>query len=111
MFLASLALNRNGPPNVDMASCRTFCISHYVANHFAAIAAKRKHVEYREQKPYWRKRLEGRTYDVIKFRNGYSIKAPEMLVEFRGLRRYGKGRDAYYAILLGRVLKMKHWHS
>jgi hypothetical protein len=52
---------------------------------FAAIAAKRKHVEYRDQKPYWRKRLEGRNYDVIKFRNGYSIKAPEMLVEFRGL--------------------------
>ena len=49
---------------------------------FAAIAAKRKRVEYREQKPYWRKRLEGRDYDVIKFRNGYSVKAPEMLVEF-----------------------------
>ena len=65
-----------------------------------AIAAKRKHVEYRDQTLYWRKRLEGRNYDVIKFRNGYSMKAPEMLVEFRGLRRYGKGRDAYYAILL-----------
>ena len=73
---------------------------------FAAIAAKRKHVEYREQKPYWRKRLEGRNYDVVRFRNGYSVKAPEMLVEFRGLRRYEKGREAYYAILLGRVLKI-----
>ena len=49
-------------------------------------------------------RLEGRQYEVIKFRNGYAPKAPEMLVEFRGLRRYGKGRNAYYAILLGRVL-------
>jgi hypothetical protein len=32
-----------------------------------------------------------------------------MLVEFRGLRRYGKGRDAYYAIRLGRILKIRRW--
>ena len=56
---------------------------------FAQIAAKTKRVEYREQKPYWRKRLEGREYDVIQFRNGYATNAPEMLVEFKGLRRYG----------------------
>jgi hypothetical protein len=37
---------------------------------FADIAAKKKRIEYREQKPYWRKRLEGRKYDEIKFRNG-----------------------------------------
>ena len=78
---------------------------------FAAIAAKTKRIEYRDQKPYWRKRLEGRNYDLIKFRNGYSTEAPEMLVEFRGLRRYGKGRDARYAILLGRVLKIRRWHG
>src|ERR1017187_8934977 len=29
--------------------------------------------------------------------HGYTTKAPEMLVEFCGLRRYGKGRNAYYA--------------
>jgi hypothetical protein len=78
---------------------------------FAAIAAKRKHVGYREQQPYERRRLEGRNFDVIKFRNGYSTKAPEMLIEFRGLRRYGKGRGAYYAILLGPVLKITRWHG
>ena len=76
---------------------------------FAAIAAKTKRIEYRSQTPYWRKRLKGRHYDVIKFRNGYATKAPEMLVQFRGLRRYGKGRNAYYAIQLGRVLKIKRW--
>jgi hypothetical protein len=76
---------------------------------FAAIAAGDKRTEYREQKPYWRKRLEGREYDVIKFRNGYAVNAPEMLVEFRGLRRYGKGREARYAIRLGRVLWTKQW--
>jgi hypothetical protein len=79
--------------------------------YFAAIAAKTKRIEYREQKAYWRKRLEGRTYDVIKFRNGYRSNAPETLVEFRGLRRYGKGSNAYYAIRLGRVLEIKNWRT
>jgi hypothetical protein len=34
-----------------------------------------------------------------------------MLVEFRGLRRYGKGPNAYYAIRLGRVLKLTNWRT
>ena len=70
---------------------------------------QKKQIEYREQKPYWRKRLEGRKYDVIIFRNGYAPNAPEMRVAFRGLRRYGKGRKARYAILLGRILEIKRW--
>ncbi len=78
---------------------------------FAAIANRTKRIEYRAQTPYWRRRLEGRDYDAIQFRNGYATKAPEMLVEFRGLRRYGKGRKAYYAIQLGRILKIKRWKS
>lgn len=57
---------------------------------FAAIAARTKRIEYRAQTPFWRKRLEGRHYDVIQFRNGYATNAPEMRVEFRGLRRYAK---------------------
>jgi len=72
---------------------------------FAQIAAGTKHIEYREQKPYWKKRLEGRRYDVIKFRNGYATKAPEMCVEFRGVRK----RNREYEILLGRILKIKRW--
>jgi hypothetical protein len=78
---------------------------------FAAIAAKKKPFEYREQKPYWRKRLEGRKYDVIKFRNGYSPDSPEMMVEFRGVSRGRKGRRTYYAIRLGRILKIKRWKA
>jgi hypothetical protein len=77
--------------------------------YFAAIAAKTKRIEYRDQSPYWKQRLEGRQYDAIQFRNGYATKAPEMLVEYRGFRRYGKGRRAYYAIRLGRILKIKRW--
>jgi hypothetical protein len=43
------------------------------------------------------------------FRNGYATEAPEMLVEFHGLARHGKGHNAYYAIRLGRILKIKRW--
>jgi len=73
--------------------------------YFAQIAANAKDMETRELKPYWKKRLEGRHYDVIKFRNGYAKNAPEMLVEFRGLRK----RRRHYEILLGRILKIKRW--
>lgn len=78
---------------------------------FAQIAAGTKRIEYRNQTPHWRSRLEGRHYDTIQFRNGYATRAPEMLVEFGGVRRYGKGRDAYYAIRLGRILKIKRWRK
>jgi hypothetical protein len=76
---------------------------------FAEIAADGKHIEYRDQTPHWKRLLEGRVYDAILFRNGYRRTAPEMLVESLGLRRYGKGRKAYYAIRLGRILKIKRW--
>ena len=86
---------------------------------FLQIAEGTKRTEYRSQTPYWRRRLEGRHYDVIQFRNGYATKAPEMLVEFLGVRKYGKDRNAYYAIRpplaparqvrLGRILRIKRW--
>lgn len=76
---------------------------------FAKIAAGEKRIEYRQRTAFWRKRLEGRQYDIVHFRNGYAKDAPEMLVEFIGVRRYGRGRDARYAIRLGRVLKIKRW--
>jgi hypothetical protein len=76
---------------------------------FAAIVAREKKIEKRALSPYWRKRLEGRHYKFIKFRNGYARDAPEMLVQFRGVRRHGKGRTGYYAIQLGRILKLRRW--
>jgi ASC-1-like (ASCH) protein len=78
---------------------------------FAAIATGRKRIEYRKQSPYWSTRLEHRKYDAILFRNGYAKDAPEMLVEFGGLRRYGRGRDGYYAIRLGRILRIRRWRN
>lgn len=76
---------------------------------FAQIAAGTKRTEYRRRTPYWRCRLEGHNHDVIRFRNGYATKAPEMQVEFLGVRRIRKWGKPYYAIRLGRILKIKQW--
>jgi hypothetical protein len=72
---------------------------------FAEIVAGTKRIEYRTRKKYWKTRLENRHYDVIQFRNGYGAHVPEMTVEYLGLRCYPK----YYAIRLGRILKLKRW--
>ena len=76
---------------------------------FAAIAAKTKRIEYRERTPYWKRRLENRHYEFIQFRNGYATLAPEMLVEFRGVKKIRKWGEPYYAIALGRILRIKRW--
>ena len=57
------------------------------------------------------KRLEGRHYDVIKFRNGYRKDAPEMIVEFKGigiLYNQTTITAPIYAIDLGKVLESKN---
>jgi hypothetical protein len=51
--------------------------------------------------------LENRKYDAIQFRNGYATNAPEMVVEFLGVRRIRKWGKSCYAIRLGRILKIK----
>ncbi len=73
---------------------------------FDEIISGKKKIEYREIKPYWTKRLfdsngKPKHYDTIHFRNGYNKDAPQMNVEFKGVR---KSKDNY-EILLGGVLK------
>ena len=72
--------------------------------YFDQILKGEKTTEYREVTPYWSKRLEGRYYDVIKFRNGYRKDAPEMVVEYKGMYV----SDSEYAIVLGNILETKN---
>jgi len=78
---------------------------------FALIAAKTKRIEYRDRTNHWKTRLEGRTYDVIQFRNGYATKAPEMQVAFPGLKKVQRRGFPQYAIMLGRILSLKRWKT
>ena len=72
--------------------------------YFDQIARKHKVVEYRDITPYWSKRLEGRHYDVIKFRNGYAKDAPEMIVEYKGMYT----TSSQYAIVLGEIIEVNY---
>ena len=72
--------------------------------YFDQILKKEKIIEYRDITPYWSKRLEGRHYDVIKFRNGFRKDAPEMVVEYKGMYI----SDSEYAIVLGNILETKN---
>lgn len=78
---------------------------------FDDIARGVQRKEFRKYKPYWKKRLEGRTFDVVKFRNGYASDAPEMIVEYRGLQRASSSPTADFVIKLGKVLKITRWRS
>jgi len=87
---------------------------------FDLIASGEKKTEYREQKPYWEKRLldgeEYKRFDEIHFRNGYSKNSPFMRVEFNGLSFTGPQwctpkhgeilAGDVMAIHLGRVLEV-----
>ena len=69
--------------------------------YFDEIANGTKTIEYRDKTDYWKKRIEHKEYDVIKFRNGYAKIAPTMVVEYKGMGI----DDGRYAIQLGKILE------
>ena len=71
--------------------------------YFDAIVNGTKTIEYRDKTDYWKKRIEGREYDIIKFRNGYAKNAPTMLVEYKG---YNIGKE--YELKLGKVTEVNY---
>ena len=71
--------------------------------YFDAIVNGTKVFEYRQKTDYWKKRIEGKEYDIIKFRNGYAKDAPTMLVEYKG---YNIGKE--YELKLGKVTEVNY---
>ena len=74
--------------------------------YFDAIVNGTKTIEYRDKTDYWKKRIEGREYDIIKFRNGYAKDAPTMLVEYNGYDITDR-----YEIKLGNILGVDKWQK
>ena len=74
--------------------------------YFDAIANGTKTIEYRDKTDYWKRRIEGREYDIIKFRNGYATDAPTMLVEYNGYDITDR-----YEIKLGKILGVDKWQK
>ncbi|MFC1947246.1 ASCH domain-containing protein [Chloroflexota bacterium] len=71
--------------------------------YFNEIAAGTKKLEYRTIKPYWTQRLEGKEFDEVVFKNGYSKNAPTMRVEWLGMTK----SDTHYIIKLGKILELR----
>ena len=71
--------------------------------YFDAIADGTKTTEYRDKTDYWKRRIEGRKYDIIKFRNGYAKDAPTMLVEYLGYDVTDR-----YEIKLGKITEVNY---
>ena len=71
--------------------------------YFDAIVNGTKVFEYRQKTDYWKKRIEGREYDIIKFRNGYATDAPTMLVEYLGYDVTDR-----YEIKLGKITEVNY---
>ena len=74
---------------------------------FNEIASGRKRDEFRLVKPYWERRLEGKTFNEIHFKNGYSKDAPFMRVECNWIRR----GQTYYVISLGQILEIRNYET
>jgi hypothetical protein len=78
---------------------------------FDMIASRQKKEEYREIKPYWDKRLCGKNYTHILFRNGYSKNARSMLVECLwcqqglGMTQWGAPEKDVYILRLGEIIE------
>ena len=74
--------------------------------YFDSIVNGTKTIEYRDKTDYWKRRIEGREYDIIKFRNGYAKDAPTMLVEYNGYDITDR-----YEIKLGKILGVDKWQK
>jgi hypothetical protein len=87
---------------------------------FDMIASGEKKEEYRELKGYWMKRLliehgDGfKTFDIVRFKNGYSPNAPMMDVECKGTE-VGNGKYEWgctnksFIIKLGKILSITNY--
>ena len=79
--------------------------------YFDEIANGTKTIEYRDKTDYWKKRIENKEYDVIKFRNGYAKNAPTMLVEYMGyeiMDGITKNDKEVYKLKLGKVTEVNY---
>lgn len=61
-----------------------------IGEYFHDIREDRKPFEYRLQTEYWRKRLEGRTYDLVRIAWGYPKKGDSSREIFRPWRGFEK---------------------
>ncbi len=76
---------------------------------FDEIVSGRKRKEFREWTPYWNKRLLGKTFDEVHFRNGYGKGRPFMRVECVGIKLHMESGKSMFIIDLGNITEIKNY--
>ena len=76
---------------------------------FDAIERGEKTEEFRRKTPFWIKRLAGRHYEEIHFRNGYNKSARFMRVQFLGVSEGEFEAHPAFIIKLGKILERKNF--
>jgi hypothetical protein len=76
-----------------------------------------KKEEYREIKPYWEKRFDGKSFDTVRLQLGMRKNSPTIYVECKGIEKGGIGTKEWgwnepcYKIKLGEVLKIENYNK
>ena len=82
-----------------------------MAKWYEMIESGEKHEEYRENKPYWQKRLLSGKWDAVKFRYGYTQRTMTFQIKEirlgKGKKEWGAGENEVFIIELGERLKEK----
>lgn len=71
---------------------------------FDAILDGSKTIEYRDNSPFWQKRLRGKSFTHVRFRNGYLKNAPEAIVVLKKIVE----RADVFEIHLGKIVETSH---
>jgi hypothetical protein len=71
---------------------------------FCAVLDGSKKIEYRARSNFWERRLSGKKYTHVRFRNGYLKNAPEAIVV---LKKIVETPDEY-EIHLGKIVSKKN---
>jgi len=68
---------------------------------FCAVLDGSKTIEYRDRTEFWAKRLTGKSFTHVRFRNGYLKNAPEVIV---ALKKIVEDQDCF-EIHLGKIVE------
>lgn len=78
--------------------------------YLAQIINGTKKIEYREMKPYWKKRLRSISIPfVLRLINGMQIKAPEVTLIIKKIRK--NTVDEVYELHIGKIVNFKNWNK
>lgn len=68
--------------------------------------------EYRDDTPYWAKRLDGKVFDEVWFTNGYDKNRPFMRVEWKGHFKFPRDLSGNFrhVIQLGKILEVRNYY-